>query len=318
MAFKDIKGQDKAIERLRGEINSGHLAAAYLFSGPEGVGKNLAAKNFASALNCLEAKGDCCDCCVSCRKIRQGTHPDVHIIDNGACEEIKIDEIRQLEQEINLRPYEGKFKVFIINNAHNLNPVSGNAFLKTLEEPPKNSLIILVSDKPARLLKTIISRCRIVKFNSLERRELFGILQKDYDFDDNTLHYLAYFCEGRIGNALKFKDRDILQKKNMIIDGFISSPIESRGAADRDRLRDEFQILAGWFRDVYLMKAGLPEEELINLDRRDTLFNLMKQYSFAELDEIFNSISQSLLYLDQNINLKLLLANFGTALKKYH
>jgi len=321
MSFTLIKGQDKAIESLKADVRNKHLASTYLFCGPEGIGKFLAAKTFGRALNCLNvnANFEPCDNCISCLKIRNGQHPDVHIIDNGYTSEIKIEGIRQLQQEINLKPYEARLKVFIINDAHNLNPVSANAFLKTLEEPPKDSLIILVSDKPGLLLRTIISRCRIIKFYALGRREIARVLKDDYNIDENTLHYLSYFSEGRLGTALRLKDKDIISEKNRIIDSFTigaNSGLENSIIQDRNDLRNSLQILAGWFRDIYLIKAGIAHNELINLDRRDTLVRLMNRYTFGELDEILNSISDSLLFLEQNVNVKLLLSNLMLSLKR--
>jgi len=319
MSFTLIKGQDKAIESLKADVRNKHLASTYLFCGPEGVGKFLTAKTFARALNCLNADFEPCDSCPSCLKIKNGRHPDVHIIDNGYASEIKIEEIRQLQQEINLKPYEAKLKVFIINDGHNLNPVSANAFLKTLEEPPKDSLIILVSDKPGLLFKTIISRCRIIRFYTLGRREIVKVLKDGYNIDENALHYLSYFSEGRLGTALRLKDRDIMGEKNRIIDGFAigaNSGLGNSFTQDRIALRNSIQVLAGWFRDIYLIKAGIPYNELINLDRRDTLARLKEEYTFAELDEILSSISDSLLFLEQNVNVKLLFSNLTLSLKR--
>lgn len=319
MSFALIKGQDKAIESLKADVKNKHLAGAYLFCGPEGIGKYLTAKTFAQALNCLNANWNPCDSCVSCLKIQNGQHPDVHIIDNGYASEIKIEEIRQLQQDINLKPYEARLKIFIINDAHNLNPVSANAFLKTLEEPPKDSLIILISDKPGLLLRTIVSRCRIVKFYPLGRTTVAKVLRDNYSIDEEILHYLAYFSEGRLGTALRLKDKDLIRKKNRIIDSFTmgaNSGWENSIIEDRNDLRNSLQILAGWFRDIYLIKVGIPHTELINFDRRDMLVKLMSRYSFEELDEILNSISDSLLFLERNVNVKLLLSNLMLSLKK--
>ena len=244
---------------------------------------------------------------------------------------IKIEHIRQLQKDINLKPYTGEKKVFIIDNAHNLTAEAQNALLKILEEPPDDSLIILISAKPALLFKTIISRCRMMKFWPLPRTKLEEILKKDFHLDNNLAHFLAYSCEGRIGQALKLKDTDILREKNRIIDAF--TPLETmdrqkkdavsltgftqvkRSGPDRlsienrNNIRAHLNILAGWFRDMYLIKIGTPYSELINLDRKEELLRLMHRYAFTDLYEILHSLSDTLLYLERNINVKLLLAN---------
>lgn len=318
MSFKDIRGQDKPIQMLKDHMEQGRLAGAYLFTGPEGVGKNLTAITLAKAVNCLEENSQACGKCVSCLKIEKSQHPDVHIIDSEGAE-IKIEYIRQLQGKINLRPYEGKKKVFIINNAHDLNPASSNAFLKTLEEAPGESLIILVSEKPSLLLKTIISRCRILKFNPLARPELEAILTSDYSLDSNLAHFLAYFCEGRLGHALRLKDADILREKNRVIDEFVfqANPgLDKSKPQKREETRESLNMLTSWFRDLYLIKTGMPHSELINLDRKNELLKSMQKFSFFELDEILHSISNSLLYVDQNINIKLLKSNLKAEIWK--
>lgn len=317
MSFKAIKDQDKAIERLKRYISQDSLTGAYLFIGPEGVGKNLIAKTLAKAVNCEDLTLDSCDRCASCLKIEKNQHPDVHLIDasidmDTSKSHIKIEDIRQLQKDINLKPYEGKKKVFIINDAHNLTPEAQNALLKTLEEPPQNSLIILVTLKPQLLFKTIISRCQTVKFYPLPRIELKEILRKDYGLDDTLAHFLAYFCEGRIGKALRLKDTDILKEKNRIIDTYVlsrDSTPDNFTLQSRKDVAQHLNTLSSWFRDIYLIKIGLPHYELINLDRKTQILKIMHRYSFASLDEIFNSISDSLLYLEQNINIKLLVSN---------
>ena len=223
MSFSTIKGQDNPVSILQSYLERNRLAGGYLFTGPEGVGKKLTAKILAKTLNCQEGGLDSCDRCPSCLKIEKDQHPDVHLIESDG-QEIKIESIRQLQREISFRPYEGKKKVFIIDKAHTLNPESSNALLKILEEPPKDSVIILVTDKPNLLFKTIISRCKAIKFPALKRSELKGVLKLEHGFSDEMAHFLAYYSEGRIGYALRLKDSGILCQKNAVIDIFALAP----------------------------------------------------------------------------------------------
>jgi DNA polymerase-3 subunit delta' len=318
MSFKDIKGQDKPIEILKNALRSSSIAGAYLFVGQEAIGKQLVALNFAKSINCLSENDLPCDICPACLKIDKRQHPDVHFIAPLDSDAIKIEYIRDLKKDINLRPYEAKKKVFIINDAHNFTAEASNAILKILEEPPADSVIILITSKPALLFKTIVSRCQILKFYPLARARLKEILKKDYRLGDDPAHFLAYFSEGRIGNALRLKDADILREKNRIIDEFtiFNRPnfLEDLSIRDRQNLRSYLNILAAWFRDIYLIKTGMPHAELINLDRKDKLLNFMSRYTWLDLDEILNSISDSLSYLEQNINIRLLLHNLKAEL----
>jgi DNA polymerase III subunit delta' len=321
MSFKDIKGHDKQIKVLQQMMRQNRLAGAYLFTGPEGIGKALTALAFAASLNCHEAAEDACGVCGSCLKIRKNQHPDLHIIDNGYNEDIKIEDIRRLQEDINLRPYEGRYKLFIINNCHNLNPVSANAFLKTLEEPPKHSIIIMVTDKPALLLNTIISRCQVLRFSALRRSELESLLKRDCQLEPLALHYLVHAAEGRVGCALKMKDNDFLNDKNRIIDALTSDSAlrqDNPLIKDRDGLYTGLQILSGWFRDIYMIKTGITDPGLINIDRKAHLEKLAAEYTYGQLDEILDTIADSLLYLEQNINVKLLISNLSIPLSLNH
>ncbi len=303
---------------LKEYIGLERLSGSYLFLGEEGIGKKLTAKTLAKALNCQSASLDSCDSCASCLKIEKNQHPDVHLLETEATDSLKIEYVRKLQKEINLKAYEGKKKVFIVDDAHHLTAEAQNALLKVLEEPPENSLIILISARPALLFRTIISRCCPLRFYPLQRDKLEEILRKDFLLGTDTAHFLAYFCEGRLGRALKLKDTDILQEKNRVIDGFLRpgrSDFGGMSAENKHDLRGYLNILAAWFRDIYFVKVGMPYGELINLDRKEELLKVMAHYTLLELDEIFKTLSSSLLYLEQNINAKLLISNLRWSLK---
>lgn len=317
MAFQDIKGQLNAVNILQRFLTADKSDGGFLFLGPEGVGKKLTAKIFAKALNCLNLTNDSCDTCISCRKIDKGIHPDVHIYDFSD-DEIKIEQIRSLQEEISFKPYEGKKKVFIINNAHNLNFISSNAFLKTLEEPPKDTIIILITDKQNLLLDTIISRCRRIKFYGLSQEVMEKILQADGSLDSNQLKFISFFSQGRIGNALALKGNDCFEEKNKIIDAFFSKhDFENKVLFIKERqdLKFSINILLNFFRDIYLLKTGVSVDNLINIDRKEMLLEYSSLYSYEKLDEILNVLSDSIVYIEQSVNIKLVLSNIGVSLR---
>ncbi|MFA4984453.1 MAG: DNA polymerase III subunit delta' [Candidatus Omnitrophota bacterium] len=319
MSFKDIKGQDSSLELLRRAIQEDSVAKAYLFSGPEGIGKRRAALEFAKAVNCRDNDADSCGECGCCLKIDNNRHPDVRLIE-GESGTIRIDDIRQMQREINLRPYDAQLKVYIIDNAHNLNAESSNALLKTLEEPPAHSVIVLVSSKPSLLFKTVISRCQIVRFYPLGRDRLEGILKSEYGLDVSRAHFLSYFCEGRIGDALRLKDAGFYQEKNRVIDDFLTSRHSVAPAVSvsqtREGLHRDINILIGWFRDICFLKTGMAGEELINFDRRNELAMMAQDYTQEQLSGIFDFLSEAHLRIDQNVNLKLLTSNLKAELWK--
>lgn len=323
MSFRDIRGHSKPIKMLEVTLERERNAPAYLFIGEEGIGKRLVAKTLAKALNCLKSKAfDSCDECISCRKIEDLNHPDVHwIAPERPSDIIKIEQIRQLKNDIYLKPYEAKIKVFIVDGAQHLTPEASNAFLKVLEEPPQDSLLILITSKPRLIFPTLLSRCQKLRFYPLKKSQLRQILLTELKLNVTLSHYLAHFCEGRIGKAMNLKTRDILPEKNRVIDEF--TPLLRTATAghiyeniefNRARMKEDLNILASWFRDIYFIKVGIPYTELINLDRKDDLLRVMSRYSLLDLDSIINCVSDSLLYLEQNINPKLLLSTLRTRL----
>ncbi len=322
MSFADIQGQSRPIEIIQQYLSGALSGRGLLFCGPQGVGKKLAALAMAKAVNCLNNNLDPCEQCPSCLKVSKGQHPDVFLIDchtvieseagqakkdSGGSEAVRIDHIRALQKNISLRPYEGKKKVFIIDEAQDMTAEASNALLKTLEEPPRDSLLILVSSKPSLLFKTITSRCQPIKFSGMQRQELRQVLQKKYGLDYNCSHFLAYYCEGRLGYALKLKEEGLFFSKNEIIDGKFM-------VKERRDLRNILNILNVWYRDIYLYKKGLAETELINYDRRQDLKKISAAHSFGHLDNVLSCISDSALRIEQNINVKLLLANLKAVL----
>jgi DNA polymerase-3 subunit delta' len=318
MSFNKIKGHDRIIGILKGYMQQSRLGRSYLFLGPDSIGKKMLARTLAKGLNCRQQDLEPCDCCPSCLKIEENRHPDVYCIDDSESDSIKIEDIRKLQKDINLRPYEGRTKVFIVDNAHNLTPEASGAFLKILEEPPENSLILVITSKPALLFKTIISRCQILRFYPMRRQALKDMLITEYGVNAALAHFLGFFSEGRLGLALRLKDTDIFEKKNRIIDclGIKQRSVPDKFFVDsREDMRSMLNILAVWFRDVYLKKSGMPLSELVNIDRKDEVVEAAGTYSFASLDETFNCISDSLLRIEQNINIKLLLSNLRYTIK---
>jgi len=318
MRFSDVLGHARSLSIIQAYLEKSRFSGSFIFSGPEGIGKRMVAKLIAGQLNCTGQIDRPCGSCSGCLKIQKETHPDLHIIQNGQSQ-IKIEDIRGILRQANFRPYEGAVKVFIIDNAHKLNSEAANSLLKVLEEPPKDVLIVLVTHKPQNIIKTVLSRCKEIKFSPLIRAQLEAVLIKNYALDNAAAHFLAYYAEGRLGLALKLKDTPLLREKNKIFDSFIlsSKPLDHFIMnQSKEQLHVCLNILASWFRDIYLLKAGLGDKETIHLDRRSDLLKLIPRFSFKQLDEIMATLSESSLYLEKNINSKLLLHNLGAQLWK--
>lgn len=309
MSFKDIKGQDEPIRRLKNAIRNNKVAPSYIFAGPKGSGRLILAGSFAKALNCASSGDIPCDVCPSCRKINSGSHPDVRIVfPEGKGGEITIQRIRGIISEIILKPYEGRYKVFIIKDAYLLNDEAANSFLKTLEEPPANSVLILIAERPGDLPPTIVSRCRIIRINPLGTGSLADILVAEYGIERRKAVSLARMCEGGLG---RFKEEGdaALSNRDRVLEKFSGEGfVEGLGKEPRGNLSDELSVLAAWYRDILVLKAAGDAGLIINYDRINDIKEQERLYNAGGLLEIFNNILKAKDEIENNINPKIALS----------
>ncbi|GAB4300809.1 MAG: hypothetical protein Kow0090_16330 [Myxococcota bacterium] len=196
----EIIGQNGALEVLSSTLRSKRLSGAYLFVGPPGVGKFTTARLIAAALLCRSGKFPPCGECISCRKVEHLNHPDVIYLEpRGA--EIRIDDVRETNRLLLLKPFESDYKVAIVDSAEKFRREAANAMLKTLEEPPTNTVIILVAASTAALLPTIVSRSQIIRFNALDDETLAAWLKKKRNLTEDDARFLAKLASGSPGKA---------------------------------------------------------------------------------------------------------------------
>lgn len=295
------------------------IASAYLFFGPASTGRLSLARRLAKTVNCERGLFPPCLACLSCRRIENNNYPDVHYVQKENSNFIKIEQIHQMQKEIFLHSFEGKCKVFIILDAGCFTDEAANCLLKVLEEPPGDSLIILIASDLCRILPTIISRCQNLRFHPRDRHSAEAVLNRDYHLQEKLSHFLAFAFEGRLSEALKYKDHDTLSEKNRIIKHFITTPGASFtkfDSRDKDKLKVILNILIGCARDIYLLKAGINRDKLINEDITDELSSVSERFSFIELDGIFQQLCNSLESIRQNINPRLLIDSLGLLWRK--
>ena len=270
----DIAGHATQLATLRHALEQDRLHHAYVFVGPEGVGKRRLALSLAKAIHCSEAAHDFCGGCASCSKIESRNHPDVRLIEPlSGKKEISIEQVRSLEKELNYRAFAGGKKIGIIDPAELMNISAQNALLKTLEEPPSGSLLILISTSAGALLPTLLSRCLRLSFAPLSQGDVERHLLDYHQMSAERARALASVSLGSLGRALSPDIEDLAQKRQAWIDALTSPPDAAAWAALAEELAKDraetllfLDWLAGWYRDLLVYQATQTTGEICNRD----------------------------------------------------
>ena len=211
--FASVVGQQSITSTLKNAIERGQLAHAYLFCGPRGVGKTTCARIFAKAINCLSPVGaEACNECESCRAFNEGRSMNIHELD--AASNNSVDDIRSLIEQVRIMPQIGKYSLFIIDEVHMLSQQAFNAFLKTLEEPPKHAIFILATTEKHKIIPTILSRCLVYDFNRIKVEDSVAYLKHIADkegvrYDEESLNLIAQKADGGMRDALSMFDKAV-------------------------------------------------------------------------------------------------------------
>ncbi|GAK53556.1 DNA polymerase III, delta prime subunit [Candidatus Moduliflexus flocculans] len=321
MAFSEIIGQENAIKILQRALRHQRVPQAYLFAGDDGVGKKLTALTLAKALNCKELQDDACERCGSCHKINIASHPDVRLIEPDG-QFIKIDQIRDMQKDAGLKPFEGRRKVYIIDQADTMRAEAANALLKTLEEPTADCVIILVTANVYALLPTVLSRCQFVRFTALGVDKLAELLQKRLRLMPERARLIASLSEGCPGRALGMdadsllKQRDEMERLLQAISGglqdvrVIFTQVERLTDTKddkKDAIHDFLDLLLVWYRDMLLLHEGGDPRLVANSDAIPRLKPLADALTAAQLRRLFETVYQTKQDILRNANLQLAL-----------
>ncbi len=281
MTLAAVVGQQRAVDALKGALKFEAVHHAYLFTGPEGVGKELTAIGFAQALLCRERPGEGCGECSACARIFRGNHPDVtwvmpqeEMIARGLAtraefsstpsRDIRVEQIRVLQERLALRPLEGARKVAIIAPADRMNAQSQNALLKTLEEPPSGTTLILTASAPELLLATIRSRCAKIPFGPLPLDFITEKVLSGRHLDKATAQLVAVMSEGSLARALEV-DLEALTRRREVIALFEAAvdrqlvpmlQFSETFGVSREVADEVLSILRVWLRDLSAVKSG--------------------------------------------------------------
>jgi DNA polymerase III subunit delta' len=307
LSFEMIVGHGHPKAVLKAAITGGRIAHAYLFHGEARIGKFLTALAFAKTALCTRIPSGqasvavnlaSCNDCSSCRAVDSGSHPDLHLIQPDGTQ-IKIGQIRELQNAIAYKPLIGSRKWFLIDEADVMNPEAANSFLKTLEEPPDHSTLILVTARPQALLPTVLSRCQAVRFSPPPLGDLSLWLQKSRGLSPKDSERLATLAMGKIGIAAGADPAALMEERDRILDALTGEHLEDLSvlfnqpeewADSNEQLNHTMDMIEIWLRDVLVGRHSPEKSFLINRDIPDRVAAWGRAYSTESILEILTLI----------------------------
>ena len=329
-------GHARAVNLLRRSLKEGRLSHAYVIAGPRHVGKMTLAIDLARALNCTGDDSPC-GVCAQCSRTSRGLHAGVRVVGLETGETpsgrarvlIGIDQVREVQREASLAPFEGTWRVIIIDGAEHLSEEAANSLLKTLEEPPDRVVLLLLASEAGALLPTIVSRCQLLELRPVPGLLISRELAERHGVDPGAADEIARRSQGRPGWALRaIEDPGLLEglaKQLDTIEGVVKGGVEQRFAyaaslasafdRDRDSGRRELDTWLAWWRDLMLVKQGVPEF-VTHVSSVDTFQGVAAALSSDQVVRSIGAIKETLSYMERNVNTRLALEDLMLGLPR--
>ncbi len=314
--FKDIYGQKQIVDHFQNALKSGNISHAYIINGERSSGKEFIAKIFAMALQC-EAEGiEPCNECHSCKQALSGNHPDIIKVTHEKPATVGVEDIRNgVNNDVVIKPYSSKWKIYIINEAEKMTVQAQNALLKTLEEPPAYAVILLLTSNPESLLPTIQSRCVALNMKPVPDDMVKEYLMKELHIPDYKADVCTAFARGNLGKAkalaaseefdnIKTEAVSLLKYiRDMEITDIVSA-IKKINDYKID-INDYLDILSVWYRDVLLFKATNDVNHLIFKDEIQYIKKVSNQSAYEGIEIILDALEKAKARLRANVNFEL-------------
>ena len=313
MYFRDIVGHEDIIRHFRSSIEQDKISHAYIISGEVDSGKKMLANAFAATLQCERGETEPCGTCKSCIKMASGNHPDIITVSHEKPGIISVDEVRtQVVDSIATKPYESRYKIYIIPDAQLMNPQAQNAILKTIEEPPEYGIILLLTSNLNKMLETVISRCMVLNTKPVRERDMLEYLMKKMNLTEDRAYFCLDFAQGNLGKAIKLADNseyvqvidsvvDVMKKIQHLDVDELAYALEHMQKFKMS-INDYMDLMMMWYRDVLMLKVTGNIDKLLFKGEYSTMKKQAQVLSYKAIEDKIDAIAKAKTRLDVNAN----------------
>ncbi|MBE5924535.1 MAG: DNA polymerase III subunit delta [Lachnospiraceae bacterium] len=311
--YSDIIGHEDIVKHFKNSIELGKVSHAYILNGEKGAGKRTLAAVVAKSLQCEEGEPDPCGKCHSCIQADSNNQPDIIWVKHEKPNLISVDEIReQIVNDVDLKPYSSRYKIYIVPDAQLMNPQAQNALLKTLEEPPEYAIILLLANSIGKFLPTVLSRCTILNFKPVEPLHVVEYLTNNLSVDQSKARFCAEFAQGNLGKAIRLaispEYNELLEDSVRLLKRLQDMDMEDIIAAVKNLgkykldVTDYMDIMMVWFRDILMVKISNSPNKLLFKDEYSVLKKQASMMSYEGVEEVIRSLNKVKIRLEANVN----------------
>ena len=317
-SFKDVVGHKDILKYISSAVENNRVSHAYILNGERGSGKKMLANLFAMTLLCETGDNEPCGKCHSCKQAESGNHPDIIRVTHEKPNSISVDDIRtQVNNTVDIKPYQGPYKVYIIPQADMMTPQAQNAILKTIEEPPSYAVFLLLTENAETLLPTINSRCVMLKLRNIKDTLIKKYLMENLEIPDYKADMCTAFAQGNMGRAIMLANSDhfneIREEAVQLLKHISEMELNEIVAAVKNisvyklEITDYLDIIMIWYRDVLLYKATKEIDKVVFKDHLQSIKEQARKSSYEGIELILESLEKAKARLKANVNFDLVM-----------
>ena len=317
-SFKDVVGHKDILKYISSAVENNRVSHAYILNGERGSGKKMLANLFAMTLLCETGDNEPCGKCHSCKQAESGNHPDIIRVTHEKPNSISVDDIRtQVNNTVDIKPYQGPYKVYIIPQADMMTPQAQNAILKTIEEPPSYAVFLLLTENAETLLPTINSRCVMLKLRNIKDTLIKKYLMENLEIPDYKADMCTAFAQGIMGRAIMLANSDhfneIREEAVQLLKHISEMELNEIVAAVKNisvyklEITDYLDIIMIWYRDVLLYKATKEIDKVVFKDQLQSIKEQARKSSYEGIELILESLEKAKARLKANVNFDLVM-----------